>query len=106
MPGGLTGHFFRKFFAMLTWFAIVMIVAGTFLSHPVQTVGFEILGVTVFLWLIKDCLERFTRQGIRGKRGPRATAVFAIVFVLAFVSVLVMTERWLNPWLQCHGLTL
>ena len=103
VPQGLTGHFFRKFFAMLAWFAIVMVVAGTLLNHAVQTVGFELLGLTALLWLIKDVFERFLLYGSDRKKGPRLTGWLALLIVLLFISLLAITYHCLNPWLARLG---
>jgi patatin-related protein len=103
VPRGLMGHFFRKFFAMVAWFAIVMVVAGTLLNHAVQTVGFELLGLTAFLWLIKDLFERFLLYGSDRKKGPRLTGLIAVLLALLFISLLMFTRGCLNPWLARHG---
>lgn len=46
VPGGLEGHFFRKFFVMAFWLEIVMVVGGTIFSHLVQAVGLKLLAFT------------------------------------------------------------
>jgi patatin-related protein len=94
VPRGLMGDVFRKFFAMLTWFAIVMIVAGTFLDHAVQAIGFDLLGVTLILWLVKDGLERFL---LHGRRGPRVTGLLAFLVVLAFGGLVAFMRYTVNP---------
>jgi hypothetical protein len=100
VPRGLTGFFFRRIFAMLTWFAIVMVVAGTFLNHAVQTVGFELLGISLVLWLIKDGFERFLLHGNDRRRGPRRTGFLAVAFAAAFAGLLAVTYYWINPTLH------
>jgi patatin-related protein len=100
VPNGLSGHFLRKFFAMVFWFEILMIVGGTIFNEAVQSVGLKLLAVTTLLWLIKDGFERFLLYGKSDKRGPRVTIMLAILFALIFVSLLVITPRGLNLWLQ------
>jgi patatin-related protein len=102
-PRGLTGHFFRKFFAMLAWFAIVMVVAGTLLKHAVQTVGFELLGLTALLWLVKDVFARFLLYGSDRRKGPRLTGLVAILIALLFMSLVALIRHCLNPWLERLG---
>lgn len=46
VPGGLEGHFFRKFFVMAFWLEIVMVLGGTIFSHLVQAVGLKLLAFT------------------------------------------------------------
>jgi hypothetical protein len=100
VPGGLTGHFFRKIFALLFWFEIVMVVAGTFFNHEMQSLGLKLLGITSVLWLVKDGFERYLLYGPHDKRGPRRTIVFGILMVLAFLAYVLVPWQYL--WL---GLT-
>jgi hypothetical protein len=84
VPGGLIGHFFHKFFAMLFWFAIVMTVAGTFLRPELQSLGLKLLAILTLLWVIKDAFRRFI---LYGRRGPKRSLVLG-GFVLVAGSVL------------------
>jgi hypothetical protein len=83
IPEGLTGHFAGKIFASFFWFAIVMIIGGTFFNQAVQSVGLKLLFFTTLLWLVKDAFQRYI-QG--GRRALRITAVWAVLALLIGVG--------------------
>ena len=101
VPQGLTGHFFRKFFAMLFWFEIVMVVGGTvFTLSGVQSLGLKLLAVSTLLWLIKDGFQRYLLYGKAGKKGIRVTILLGSLFALALVAVMVITPERITCWLM------
>jgi patatin-related protein len=99
VPNGLTGYFFRRFFAMVFWFEIIMVVGGTIFNQAVQSVGLKLLAVTTLLWLLKDGFERFLLYGKGGRRGPRVTIMLSVLFAVLFVTLLVITPHRLTLWL-------
>ena len=80
VPKGLTGHFFRKLFALLFWFEIIMVVGGTLFNPEVQTLGLKLLAITTVLWLTKDAFRRFL---LYGKRGMKVTLLLTVLAILA-----------------------
>ena len=71
-----------------------MIVGGTFFSHAVQSMGLKLLFLTLVVWLAKDGFERYI---LKGKRGLRLTAVWAVLAVLAVIGAWVAMYAYQGP---------
>lgn len=99
VPGGLEGHFFRKFFAMAFWLEIVMVVGGTIFSHPVQAVGLKLLAFTTLLWLMKDAFYRYL---VWGKKGLRETVALVVLFLAVITTMMFITPARITEWLKLY----
>jgi patatin-related protein len=91
VPKGLRGHFFRRLFALLFLFEILMVVGGTFLDQGAQSLGLKLLAITTAAWLIKDALQRFIEKGMRG---VRITLLLTILAGLGGSAVWLVRDRY------------
>ena len=89
VPGSIWGAFFNYWFGLLTLFSVVMIVGGTVLSPPVQTLGFRLLALTLAAKLAVSTLHRFIQGDRRWWRILEAIFIFLVValLVLGFVEL-------------------
>lgn len=97
IPNGLQGHFFRKFFAMAFWLEIVMVIGGTILSPPVQSLGLKLIAFTTLLWLAKDAFYRYLMWG---KRGLRITVAFVVLFIFSIVVIALIRQEKIAEYLM------
>jgi len=84
IPGSIWGAFFNYWFSLLLLFSIVMIVGGTFLSPPVQALGFRLLALALATRFSVETLRRF----ISGEK--KWWRILETIFICIVIVLLVL----------------
>jgi hypothetical protein len=95
IPGSIWGSFFNYWFSLLLLFSSVMIIGGTFLSPPVQALGFRLLALALAARLAVETLRRFIDGEKRWWRMLEAVflCLVVVLLVLGFVEVANITNK-------------